>query len=217
MPTLYPSIILNIPPRSSTGTISSILLLNYSEFPKVIEIYLTLSHLFLLKEMNSQIMHSTQTLYIKLILSSRKMPFLHSLLQYFMLQDSLELAKILIELGTPANARKNILRILKLIILNLVPYITDNEAKTPCQQLALGICYEPAFQIGLDMLYRLKKSDDLIAALLRVGDLYHTIEFLKKNKIVNFDAQKLVKASESPLSNVPVDVVLDFIKNGNKS
>mmetsp|Transcript_45939 Transcript_45939/g.60892 ORF Transcript_45939/g.60892 Transcript_45939/m.60892 type:complete len:91 (+) Transcript_45939:2121-2393(+) len=67
-----------------------------------------------------------QTMLIKFVFRSKQYAMLHQLLQFYVLNDSLELARVLVSLGSCGNQNKN-------------------------------AHYEPAFQLGLDMLQRLKQ------------------------------------------------------------
>jgi len=67
--------------------------------------------------------------------------------QYHVLSDSLELARILIELGS-------------------------TEAKEDASKQY----YPPAYQMGLDMLQRLRKYDEIVVALINEGSILKALD-----------------------------------------
>ena len=76
---------------------------------------------------------SFHTQLIKLILQNKDYPTLHSLIQYHVLADSLELARILINIGE-----------------------AEDEGR-----------YEPAWQLGMDMLGRLRRYDEVVQIFVK--------------------------------------------------
>jgi len=90
---------------------------------------------------------SQQTLLVKYILVTKDTQMLHSLLQYHVLADSLELARILVTLGSRET-------------------MTDEESH-----------YEPAYQLGLDMLKKLKSNEEVVYALLQEGLVMRALDY----------------------------------------
>ena len=82
------------------------------------------------------------------ILKQNDYRLLQSLVQYHVLNDSLELARILIDIGSQEN--KN-----------------DPEKQS----------YAPAYQMGLDMLQRLKKFDEMVVALINEGHILKALDY----------------------------------------
>lgn len=82
------------------------------------------------------------------ILKQNDYRLLQSLVQYHVLTDSLELSRILIELGSK-----------------------DSKADPNAQY------YAPAFQMGLDMLQRLKKFDEIVVALINEGYILKSLDY----------------------------------------
>jgi|TARA_B110000285_G_C14993967_1_gene547792 hypothetical protein len=82
------------------------------------------------------------------ILKQNDFRLLQSLVQYHVLNDSLELARILIELGSQDNKE-------------------DPEKQY----------YQPALQMGLDMLQRLKKFDEMVIALINEGLILKALDY----------------------------------------
>ena len=80
---------------------------------------------------------------------------LHSLLQYQVLSNSLELARILINLGSSESKRTT----------------ADNGTSS------FTIYYEPAYQLGLDMLKKIKSNEDVVYALLAEGLVLRALDY----------------------------------------
>ena len=76
---------------------------------------------------------------IKFVLKAREYAFLHQLLQFHVLNDSLELARSLLLLGSESNV-----------------VVKDEEAEAPDLNVRTKVVppihYSSAFQLGLDML-----------------------------------------------------------------
>ncbi|CAD8075007.1 unnamed protein product [Paramecium primaurelia] len=97
-----------------------------------------------------------QKLLIKLLIQTHRFTHLHFLVQYQVLQDNLDFAKLLIDISGKES-----------IVLQ------DNKSEP----------YEPAFQLGIDMFFRLSKYEELLEYLLKYGK-FHDAAFLL-NKIPN--------------------------------
>lgn len=80
---------------------------------------------------------------------------LHSLLQYHVLSDSLELARILVSLGSNESKR----------------YHSDSSMQV------YNMHYEPAYQLGLDMLKKLKSNEEVVYALLNEGLIMRALDY----------------------------------------
>lgn len=81
------------------------------------------------------------------ILKQNDFRLLQSLVQYHVLNDSLELARLLIDIGSSESK-------------------ADPNRKY----------YQPAFQMGLDMLLRLKKYDEAVVALINEGHILKALD-----------------------------------------
>jgi hypothetical protein len=90
-----------------------------------------------------------QTLLIKYIVEHRDFNTFHLLLQYHVLTENLELARILITIGTTPEP--------------------ESGAKEGY--------YEPALQAGLDMLKKLKSNDEIVVALINEGLTLRALNF----------------------------------------
>lgn len=77
-------------------------------------------------ENNIPLQAAQQTMILSFLFNAKEYPVLHQLLQFHVFLDSMELARVLVELGSRHSKK------------------TDSY-------------YEPAFQLGLDMLQRLKQ------------------------------------------------------------
>lgn len=90
---------------------------------------------------------SQQTMLSEFILKKKDYRLLQSLVQYHVLNDSLELARILLDIG-------------------------GNEAKAGGEHY-----HSPALQMGLDMLQRLKKFDEIVIALINEGMILKALDY----------------------------------------
>ena len=93
---------------------------------------------------------SQQTMLTTYILKQKDFRLLQSMIQYHVLADSLELARILLDLGSKESR-------------------DDQESGKDF--------YKPAFQMGLDMLQRLKKFDEIVVALINEGMILKALDF----------------------------------------
>ena len=99
---------------------------------------------------------SQQHLLVKYILMTKDTQTLHSLLQYQVLSNSLELARILINLGSSESKR------------------------TTGDTSSFTIYYEPAYQLGLDMLKKIKSNEDVVYALLAEGLVLRALDYAQE-------------------------------------
>ena len=106
---------------------------------------------------------SQQTLLVKYILMTKDTQMMHCLLQYHVLADSMELARILINLGSQETKR----------VHDRVSPL-DGE---PSPSEPLILYYEPAYQLGLDMLKKLKSNEDVVYALLAEGLVMRALDY----------------------------------------
>ena len=91
---------------------------------------------------------------------------LHSLLQYQVLSNSLELARILINLGSSETKK----------VAAAVSSDEMIEEKTP----DFCVYYEPAYQLGLDMLKKIKNNEDVVYALLSEGLILRALDYAQE-------------------------------------
>ncbi len=107
---------------------------------------------------------------------------MHSLLQYHVLADSMELARILINLGSQETKR-----------------VHDRDSPQdgePSPSEPLILYYEPAYQLGLDMLKKLKSNEDVVYALLAEGLVMRALDY----------------AVESNANNLKLSLFLQYIE-----
>jgi len=93
-------------------------------------------------------------LLIKVVLDSRDYNLFHTLLQYHVLNENLELARVLVNLGS-----------------------ADNKNDKNSEKAAVSAYYEPAYQSGLDMLKKLKSYDEIVVALINEGLVIRALNF----------------------------------------
>lgn len=85
---------------------------------------------------------------IKVVLDRKDYNLFHTLLQYHVLNENLELARVLVNLGSKDNK--------------------DDKTAT---------YYLPAYQSGLDMLKKLKSYDEIVVALINEGLVIRALNF----------------------------------------
>lgn len=121
---------------------------------------------------------------------------LHSLLQYHVLSDTIELARILINLGS-SEAR---FKVAQLTTDGEGTLEEENEiakqgASRQNDQLQ-PIFYEPAYQLGLDMLKKIHSNEDVVLALLNEGLIMRSLDY----------------AVESEAKNLKLSLFLQFVE-----
>lgn len=117
---------------------------------------------------------SQQTLLVKYMLMTKDTQMLHSLLQYHVLADTLELARILVNLGSTETKRLQE-RTQGLLASHDNSGSSSREEGNPHDPLVLF--YEPAYQLGLDMLKKLKSNEDVVYSLLSEGLVMRALDF----------------------------------------
>jgi hypothetical protein len=105
---------------------------------------------------------------VKYILMTRDTQTLHSLLQYQVLSNSLELARILINLGSSETK--------KVAAAVSSDEMHEEKQKTP----DFCVYYEPAYQLGLDMLKKIKNNEDVVYALLSEGLILRALDYAQE-------------------------------------
>lgn len=110
---------------------------------------------------------SQQAMLIKFIIKTQDYTTLHSLLQYHVLTDSLELARILTALGS-------------------------TESKLSRRTFY----YRPAFQLGLDMLQRLRIFDEIVVALINEGVVMKALDFALEKGVHSMKLSSFLEAME---------------------
>lgn len=56
--------------------------------------------------------------------------------------------------------------------------------------------YEPAFQLGLDMLTRMKMFDEVVAVLIEEGHVMRALDFAYENKVTGMKVNSIQKNIE---------------------
>ncbi|CAD8065505.1 unnamed protein product [Paramecium primaurelia] len=95
--------------------------------------------------------HEVQNLLVKLLIKTNRYTQLHFLIQYQVLTDNADFAKLLIDISNKESLEQR----------NLQPY-------------------QPAFQLGIDMFFRLQKYEELLEYLLKFGKFHDAVFLLKK-------------------------------------
>ncbi len=106
---------------------------------------------------------------------------MHTLLQYQVLSNSLELARILINLGSSESRRLYGSDIQDDMSELEGQYVSLNRAAGKEREFSLF--YEPAYQLGLDMLKKLKSNEDVVYALLNEGLLLRAIDYAQECQV----------------------------------
>jgi hypothetical protein len=83
------------------------------------------------------------------------------LLQYHVLNENIELARLLINLGSTDAPLSN----------------PKEEGGEKAPEGQAGLYYEPAYQAGLDMLKKLKSYDEIVVALINEGLTLRALNF----------------------------------------
>jgi hypothetical protein len=100
---------------------------------------------------------------------------MHTLLQYQVLSNSLDLARILIHLGSSESRRLYGSEVHQDDLSELEGQYVS--LKVTGKDKEFSLFYEPAYQLGLDMLKKLKSNEDVVYALLNEGLLLRAIDY----------------------------------------
>ena len=100
---------------------------------------------------------------------------MHTLLQYQVLSNSLDLARILIHLGSSESRRLYGSEVHQDDLSELEGQYVS--LKITGKEKEFSLFYEPAYQLGLDMLKKLKSNEDVVYALLNEGLLLRAIDY----------------------------------------
>jgi Colon cancer-associated protein Mic1-like len=98
------------------------------------------------------------------VLDKRDYPTFQMLMQYHVLNENLELARLLINLGSKDNAG-------------------EEEEEKSAPDGAAPLYYEPAYQAGLDMMKKLKTYDEIVVALINEGLTLRALNFAQAYNI----------------------------------
>ncbi len=109
---------------------------------------------------------------IRYILETKNYATLHNLLQFKVLNDTIDLARSLINIGC-------------------------NDSKLNQD----GYHYEPAFQYGLDMLKKLKSYDEIVVALLNEGHVIKALNFAVEFHIHSMKRSTFIETAKTVRSS----------------
>jgi len=118
---------------------------------------------------------------VKYILMTKDTQTMHTLLQYQVLSNSLDLARILIHLGSSESRRLYGSKVLQDDLSELESQYVS--LKVTGKEKEFSLFYEPAYQLGLDMLKKLKSNEDVVYALLNEGLLLRAIDYAQECQV----------------------------------
>ena len=118
---------------------------------------------------------------MKYILMTKDTQTMHTLLQYQVLSNSLDLARILIHLGSSESRRLYGSKVLQDDLSELESQYVS--LKVTGKEKEFSLFYEPAYQLGLDMLKKLKSNEDVVYALLNEGLLLRAIDYAQECQV----------------------------------
>ncbi|KAL4437599.1 hypothetical protein ABPG74_017837 [Tetrahymena malaccensis] len=91
--------------------------------------------------------------------------------------------------------------------------ITDNE---DLAQILISInqnnVFKQGFQLGLDMLYRLKKYYIIINILLRRGLFQQAFDFMRKNTVNKINLKEMIKILLSQKGDMKIESIIEYFK-----
>ena len=112
------------------------------------------------------------------MLDNRDYPQFQMLLQYHVLNDNLELARLLINLGTKERGTG------------------EGGSAAPEGPVQAPMYYEPAYQAGLDMMKKLRTYDEIVVALMNEGLTLRALNFAQTYNIHSMKISSFLEAVE---------------------
>jgi hypothetical protein len=106
---------------------------------------------------------------------------MHTLLQYQVLSNSLDLARILIHMGSSESWRLYGYEVNQDDLSELEGQYVS--LKVTGKEKEFSMLYEPAYQLGLDMLKKLKSNEDFVYALLNEDLLLRAIDYAQECQV----------------------------------
>ena len=113
---------------------------------------------------------------MKYLLDHRDYPTFQMLLQYHVLNETIDLARLLINLGSHDSP----------------PPVQGESA--PSESPAF---YEPAYQAGLDMLKKLKSYDEIVVALINEGLTLRALNFAQAYNVHSMKLSSFLECVET--------------------
>ena len=114
---------------------------------------------------------------VKYVLESRDLPTFQMLLQYHVLNETIEMARLLINLGSRDVSSQG----------------DTNEQAAPA---TTKLHYEPAYQAGLDMLKKLKSYDEIVVALINEGLSLRALNFAQAYNVHSMKLSSFLEVVE---------------------
>jgi len=149
-------------------------------------------------EYDLQIISAIQSLFLHLILKQKKFVLLNFLLQFRCLHDSHDLAEVLIKLGSNPKSR-----------------FKERPGNDYCKVIK-DDNYPPVLQMGLDMLFRLKKIKELLEYYLALGMVIEALEVVKKDNYSTLNAKAFLESASREDSNCSIEDLINFLINHAK-
>jgi len=118
---------------------------------------------------------------VKYVLDHRDYPTFQMLLQYHVLNENIELARLLINLGSSDAP---------------LAVVIEGE-KAPEGQAPQALYYEPAYQAGLDMLKKLKSYDEIVVALINEGLTLRALNFAQAYNVHSMKLSSFLECVET--------------------
>jgi hypothetical protein len=118
---------------------------------------------------------------VKYVLDHRDYPTFQMLLQYHVLNENIELARLLINLGSSDAP---------------LAVVIEGE-KAPEGQAPQPLYYEPAYQAGLDMLKKLKSYDEIVVALINEGLTLRALNFAQAYNVHSMKLSSFLECVET--------------------
>jgi len=121
---------------------------------------------------------------VKYVLDHRDYPTFQMLLQYHVLNENIELARLLINLGSsdaPLAVAKE----------------GENAAAPEGGQAPQPLYYEPAYQAGLDMLKKLKSYEEIVVALINEGLTLRALNFAQAYNVHSMKLSSFLECVET--------------------
>ena len=120
---------------------------------------------------------------VKYLLDHRDYPTFQMLLQYHVLNETIDLARLLINLGSSDAP--------------LQPSKQGDSNDAPEGQAPHPLFYEPAYQAGLDMLKKLKSYDEIVVALINEGLTLRALNFAQAYNVHSMKLSSFLECVET--------------------
>jgi len=137
-------------------------------------------------------------LFLQLILKQKRFVLLNFLLQFRCLHDSIDLAEVLIKLGSNPKSQ-----------------FKERPGNEYCK-LVKDDYYAPVLQMGLDMLFRLRKIKEVLDYYLSLGKIVEALEVVKKENFPGINTRCFLEAANRLDSNCSIEDLINFFIHHSK-